>query len=427
VSVVRTPMGLSSEVGPPVYYSKNMSRRVRIIAVSLVAVLVAACGGSTGTGRAAAPGVLTGDTVTSVAAMHRISLLTRQWEQAFAGSRWRVVQGTFTSRADATSLVVQMIRWRRERIHQLHVVLTFVRQLSSNRYVGTLRFQEDPRAVPAYRIYIFQFRGTNTSITGAVTGVTGTNFRTVRWSITRSKHFVVYHSPYELQGSDRQFLADLEQQRARFQQEFGVKLPARASYYLYPQTSLMARLTGNTCGASADNVGCTDPYTRPPSIQTSLWPTYHEPIHVYQLAFEPPPQGNSVLVAPLFIAEGMAVALEDRQADPRFSDYCSTLVYIPLDACARVGMRQTQPIDLLSDRGFSRADAGNAYALAGSFVKYLILKYGYHSFAKFYYELAAQPSDSIKDYNVAIYHVYHTSVTLILKAWQRELCESGCS
>jgi hypothetical protein len=419
-------MGLSSELVMSVHYSKSMSRRIPVLAMSLVAILVVACGGTTAAGQAAAPVRTPGHSVTQVDAAHQIGLVTRRWEQAFAGSRWRQVLGTFTNGAEADALVGQMIRWQRERVHQLHIVPTFVQRLAANRYVGTVRFLGDPRAVPVYRIYTFQTRGSETRVAGTVTGLSGTNFTNVRWSITRSKHFVVYHSPYELQGSDRQYLADLEQQRTLFQQKFGVKLPAGASYYLYPQTSLMARLTGATCGASADNVGCTDPYTRPPAIQTSLWPTYHEPIHVYQLSFEPPPVGNSILVAPLFIAEGMAVALEDRQADPRLSDYCSTLTYIPLDACARVGIGQTRAADLLTDHGFNNADPGNAYALGGSFVKYLILKYGYHPFAKFYHTLAAQPSDSVKDYNVATYGVYHTSVTLILKAWQRALCASGC-
>jgi hypothetical protein len=320
-----------------------------------------------------------------------------------------------------------MITWQRERIHQVHIVPTFVRRLSVNHYVGTLRFADDPRAVPDYRIYVFGFQGSQPKVLGSTTGLNGTRFTNVRWSTTRSAHFVVFHSPYELQGSDRQYLSDLEQQRTQFQREFGVKLPAQASYYLYPQTSLMARLTGDACGANLDNVGCADPYTRPPSIQTSLWPTYHEPIHVYQLAFEPPPTRASVLVAPLFIAEGMAVALEDRQADPRLSDYCSTLVYIPLDTCAQVAIGQTRPTDLLTDHGFKRSDPGNAYALGGSFVKYLILKYGYRPFAKFYYRLAAQPSDSLKDYNVATYGTYHTSATHLLQAWQHELCAGRCA
>jgi hypothetical protein len=189
----------------------------------------------------------------------------------------------------------------------------------------------------------------------------------------------------------------------------------------------MARLTAESCGANPDNVGCTDPYTLPPSIQTSVWPTYHEPIHVYQLALEPTATGTSYQVAPLFITEGTAVALEDREADPRLSDYCSTLVYIPLDVCAQVAVRDTHPIDLLRDPGFKHAPAGNAYALGGSFVKYLILKYGYRPFAKFYYQLAAQKSDTVQDYNAATYGIYHSSISRLLQAWQRQLCAHGCA
>ncbi len=425
--LVRAAKGLSSEARRRVYYSESMSHGVRLLCVFSLALWVAACGGTTVSPQVELPSSSPGDTLTLAAATHQITLLVHFWERAYAGSRWRDVENTFTGTSDGVSLVSQMIRWQRERIHQLQIVPTFVQHQSANQYVATLRFADDPRAVPAYRIYVFGFHGTQPRVLGSTTGLKGSNFDNVRWSITRSAHFVVFHSPYEVQGADRQYLADLEYERTQVEHEFGVKLPAQASYHLYPNTTLMARLTGNTCGSSSDNVGCTDPYTRPPSIQTSLWPTYHEPIHVYQLAFEPPPTRSAVLVAPLFIAEGMAVALEDRQADPRLSDYCSTLIYIPLDDCARISVGQTRPIDLLTDRGFKRSDPGNAYALGGSFVKYLMLKYGYRPFAKFYYKLAAQPSDTLEDYNAATYGIYHLSTPQLVQAWQHQLCASGCS
>jgi hypothetical protein len=131
-------------------------------------------------------------------------------------------------------------------------------------------------------------------------------------------------------------------------------------------------------------------------------------------------------VDPLFIAEGMAVALEDRELDPRLSDYCSDLSYVPLDSCAQQSIGDVQPISLLRDSGFKKADPGDAYALAGSFVKYLILTYGYHPFGRFYYVLAAQPSDREKDYNIATQSVYHASVRQLLAAWRAQLCTTMC-
>jgi hypothetical protein len=290
-----------------------------------------------------------------------------------------------------------------------------------------VQFSGDPRTVPYYAFYSFKLGTHSTEVIGTITGVSGSNYLHAHWSITRSKHFIVYHTPYELQGSDRQYLNRLEEERSAVQRLFEVRLPPVAKYYLYPDTATMARLTQKACGAESANVGCTDPFSNPPTIQTSLWPTYHEPIHVYQVAFQPRPKGSTDYVAPLFIAEGMAVALEDRTADPRLSDYCSSLVYIPLDACARVGMSETSPLILLDDAGFKRSDLGNAYALAGSFVKYLILKYGYVRFGHFYYTLAAQPSDTVKDYDTATHAVYGTTIDAMLTAWQRALCSSGCS
>lgn len=352
--------------------------------------------------------------------------LTNTWESAFAGSRWKLVEETFANHAEASALISRMIHWRAERIRHLHIDVTFVHPLSAGRYVATLRFLDDPRAVPEYRIYLLSTDGTRSRVAAATTGLQGNTFTSVRWSVTRSKHFVIFHSPYEVQGADRSYLAGLEYQRAQFEREFGVRLPVQASYYLYPTTSLMAHLTGDTCGANPDNVGCTNPYTQPPLIQTSLWPTYHEPIHVYQLALVPPPSHNSITYAPLFIAEGTAVALEDRWADPRLSDYCSTLIYIPLDACAQVAIQHTHPLNLLTDRAFKHADGGDAYALAGSFVKFLIVEHGSRAFGKFYYKLAAQPSDTLKDYNVAANAVYHASLTRLLSDWERLLCSHGC-
>jgi hypothetical protein len=153
---------------------------------------------------------------------------------------------------------------------------------------------------------------------------------------------------------------------------------------------------------------------------------YHEPSHVYERSISPPNKGHEIYYAPLFLGEGMAVALEDPQLDPHLSDYCSDLDYAPLDDCARTAMAEVNPMSILSDRGFNHANAGDAYALGGSFVKYLILRGGYYRFGRFYYVVAAQPKDRVQDYNVAARQVYGQSIQNLISAWRRSLCPHGC-
>ncbi len=303
----------------------------------------------------------------------------------------------------------------------LRVEVIHIARQSSQQYVETIRFSDDSRATPAYDVLEVSVQNGRARIDGSVTGITGSSFLTARWHITRIPHFVIYHSPYQLAGSDRSALAGLEDQRASFARKFGVRLPPVAAYYLYPTVGAMRSLTHATCGATSDNLGCAVPYASPPTIQAALWPTYHEPIHVYERALEPPPRGKIEYVAPLFIGEGTAVALEDREVDPRLSDYCSDLQYAPLDACASNALRNVQPLTLLQDSGFSAAVPAYAYSLGGSFVKDLILRHGYRAFGHFYYALAAQPSDRIRDYNVAAHAVYGTSIQQLLFQWTVDL------
>jgi hypothetical protein len=224
-------------------------------------------------------------------------------------------------------------------------------------------------------------------------------------------------------------MADLEYERAQFIRKFGVKLPPLAAYYMYPDTQMMDRMTKGSCGSVPDNIGCTNPFASPPTIQAAtIWPSYHEPIHVYELALAPQarPGSPTVNVAPRFISEGTAVALEDRQLDPRLSDYCTDITYGPLDTCGRAAAAHVNPLSLLSDNGFTRAPAGYAYALSGSFVKYLILRYGYRPFGRFYYVLAAQPTDHQHDYDVASRAVYHKPIATLLDEFKLALCPAGC-
>lgn len=360
---------------------------------------------------------------------HQIAVTLNQFQDNFTRADWGAVEHQFVDQSAGLDLVRQMKFWRQEEVSALHITLLHTRRLDVAAYVGTIQFAGDPRAVPAYAVYLFRRHGSQLRVEGTLSGIEGGTYQHATWSVTRSAHYIVYHSPYQLTGQDRRALDGLEHERAVFAREFGLHLPPLASYYLYPQQDLMRRMTLNTpnqCGANPDNIGCTNPYLRPPSIQTSEWPSYHEPIHVFELAMEPPPHGKNSYEAPTFISEGTAVALEDREADPRLSDYCSVITYVPLDDCARVSVGGIQPLALLSDRGFGKADPGDAYSLAGSFVKYLILTHGYRPFAHFYYVLAAQPLDRQVDYDIAAQRVYHTTIARLLHDWQTKLCQPGC-
>lgn len=338
-------------------------------------------------------------------------------QQGYAADRLATLPRRVAGFRTEPSLRGQLGQWKNQNVADLRVSIVHSARIAPHRYVETLEFASDPRATPTYDIIAVHVAGGRATLEGTASGITGSTYSRARWSVTRTRHFIVYHSPYQLAGRDRAGLAGLEHERAAFEREFGVKLPKVVAYYLYPTVQLMDRMTHGVCGSTADNVGCTDPYTTPPSIQAAIWPSYHEPIHAYQLAFVPPRKGSSVYVAPLFIGEGMAVALEDKEANPRLSDYCSNLQYAPLDVCARFALQAVKPLSILSDRGFHRADPSDAYSLGGSFVKYLILRYGYHRFGKFYYRLAAQPSDTVADYNVASRSVYGADIGHLIDAW----------
>lgn len=346
-----------------------------------------------------------------------VSALAGQIQQAYAADDLPSLPRRVPGFRTVPLLRAQLQEWKSQNVGDLRLSIVHSVRVAPHRYVETLEFAADRRATPTYDIVAVHTAGSRAEFDGSVTGITGNTYLRARWSVTRSRHFIVYHSPFQLAGRDRAGLAGLEHERAAFEREFGVPLPRLTAYYLYPSVRLMNRMTHGMCGSTADNVGCTDPYTKPPSIQAAIWPSYHEPIHVYELAFTPPARGHEVYVAPLFIGEGMAAALEDRDANPRLSDYCSNLQYAPLDICARFALQAVQPLSLLVDRGFHHADPSDAYSLGGSFVKYLILRYGYHRFGKFYYRLAAQPSDTVADYNVASRSAYGTDIRHLLGAW----------
>jgi hypothetical protein len=421
------PSRLPATSYPPHDQPRFVSRTACLIApllMGLASVTLAGCARATGGG---------GSTPTIPAVIHSghipapVDRALSQIQAEYASADWTAVRNHIGDAHLAAGLVDNMQRWSSEGAHAVHLRVVYSRRISRTRSIEAVEFMSDPRAAPYFTIFRFRAVRGRAVITGTTTGIRGSDFGNASWTVSHTPHFVVYHSPYQLVGSDRHLLRDLEYQRRQFARKFAVKLRPLAAFYLYPTQSLMGRFTGGTCGARPGEVGCTLPYTNPPSIHATLVAAYHEPIHIYELSLEPPPLSNgNAYVAPLFIGEGTAVALQERGVDPQRSDYCSDLVFRPLDDCARIAMAQVRPLKLLSDSGFKRVDPGNAYALGGSFVKYLILRYGYHAFGRFYFKLAAQPKDRILDYNVAARAVYHQPIAQLLRAWTAVLCRSRC-
>jgi hypothetical protein len=350
--------------------------------------------------------------------------------QAYTAANWPTIERLIADRSAGRTLARDLQIWRADGVAKLNASLTYTKRVGPRRYVVSIRLAADPRVIPYWVFYLVQVDEGRARVLRPVTGLSGPNYARATWTVDQTAHFVVYHSPYELEGADRRYVGDLELQRATFVKKFRVTLPPRAYLYLYPDPASMQALTRRSpepCGVRPEEIGCTYAYVRPPTIHALVEAIFHEAIHVFQLSLVPPSHiRGSVYVAPLFVGEGMAVALQDPEVDPRLSDYCSELRYVPLDTCARSALRRVNPMTILSDRGFKASNPVDAYALGGSFAKYLILRYGYVRYGRFYYRLAGRPSDTLRDYDAASSAVYGKRIRALVAAWRTSLCGTGC-
>lgn len=394
-----------------------------LIPILCALVLWAGCGQAAFVPRVSrTPGTLPGAT-RAVPLAITTELLSLRREYALGD--WNAVQSGFSDPTAGARLVDVMRLWKEAGASTVRIeLLSWVRR-DARDYEVSVRFSDDPRAAPDDRFYTMRLTGTRAVISGTASGLSGRSYTTATWDVSSIAHFTVYHSPYQLAGPDRAVLTQLESQRTLVARKFRVTLPATANVYLFPNLQTMQALTRGTCGKGGE-IGCTSPFTRPPSIETLRAAIFHEAIHVYQLAFVPPSpdRGRTVFVAPLFIAEGMAVALQNAQVNPSLSDYCALLAYRPLSFCARQSLQRVHPTTILADRGFLRALPSDAYAEGGAFVSYLIQAHGFLAFKKFYYVLAGQPQDRMSDYNVAARAAYGRDMSSLVRAWLHTLCAS---
>lgn len=356
-----------------------------------------------------------------------VARVVQSLQSGYENSRWDLVRRQFRDGSLASILVDRLRRLRAETVLNARWSTVYIAQLSSHTCVGTLELAADIRAPADYYIFSFSLSGKSAKVVGQVTGLRPPHAVKPVWKVTKTAHFIIYHSPYQLVGKDKWLVQALEQQRSDLIREFKVRVVPRAIIYVYPTVSTMSQLSHGACGSKHGELGCTLPLNDPPLVLTTVRALFHEPIHVYELSMAPPVRPHRpVYVAPLFISEGTAVALEDSKADPHFSDYCSDLDFAPLDACARIAIRHVQLRSLVSNSGFRSLPSDFAYSLGGSFVSYLIHSHGYESFKVFYYRLAAQPKDRLSDYDVASRSVYKTDTMSLLTAWRATLCAGGC-
>src|SRR5437868_6755022 len=92
---------------------------------------------------------------------------------AFEREDLAAVSGLFVDTKLARSVRSTMQRWIEEGVSPLRVSLVYAHSLGPNRYVGTVKFWSDPRAIPTYMIFVFQRGKAGVHIAGTLTGISG--------------------------------------------------------------------------------------------------------------------------------------------------------------------------------------------------------------------------------------------------------------
>lgn len=183
-----------------------------------------------------------------------------------------------------------------------------------------------------------------TSYASAAPAVTGFALRAT------TAHFAFY-----ARGKATLNVRRSEEQLARVEGALGHKLSGKVEYYHYDRPEDIAAATGRYAG------GLTIPALG--QIHTTAAADDHELVHVvaHQLG-DPGP----------FFQEGLAVVLGDR----------GRWMGQPVDRVARKVAKTTPLASLIT--GFDRVEPGPGYAVAGSFVSYLVKKFGLGKVAHFF-------------------------------------------
>jgi hypothetical protein len=188
----------------------------------------------------------------------------------------------------------------------------------------------------------------------------------------RSPHFVVHGDPHDgASAAERALLLDdLEFRYAQLSRVLGVQPPGRVTVWNFPSAEAKKRLVG------AANTLYAKPWTREIFVQADRFPAprlRHELAHVFAAGFGDPLFGVSLRYLPWprlasGLVEGLAEAADYGDPDGRAT--------VHQDARAIVDDGLAPPLASIVGAGFSTASGARAYTLAGSFVHFLLSRYG---------------------------------------------------
>jgi len=178
-----------------------------------------------------------------------------------------------------------------------------------------------------------------------------------------------------------------------------VRVPQRVAYNKYQSRSQMGDLTGHYD---------TNGYAEPAAFTVhTIWPIdNHEVIHVYSALF-----GSPVAL----FNEGLAVA---HQTDPARGDLTPRWNGVDLHDWAKTFRRQGAlvPLDrLLASADFRRVDPNVTYPESGSFVRFVLERYGLDRVKQFF--RTGSPSDPPESVRQQFQTVYGRSIADVEHDW----------
>ena len=198
--------------------------------------------------------------------------------------------------------------------------------------------------------------------------------------VYHTTHFDLYFDPTSLKaGALRRLAADHEYEYARLASRLGVEVPGRIASYLYPDAETKAQLTGSRFTNVAP-VWLARPQVHVLlSTYSQVFP--HELAHVFSRSFGLPVIRASLSVG---LVEGFAVAMEPPDGLP--SPHAQVLSAALHRLHGRVDRLDLAPglSSRLSPLGFWTGRGAVSYTTMGSFVRFLIDRYGAAEFERVY-------------------------------------------